>query len=127
MDKLRLKLEQVAAPALQPYISSSLYIRSVLSPTAIAVRVESKELDELLGGGIGGVVEEVVSLWLEECGCSEREVGEMEREIMVRRDYLIKTKAVEVDLTANLPRLFGPDVSGRVVEEIQKAFGVAAR
>lgn len=101
-----------------------------MSPTAISVSIESEELDGMLAGEVGDVVKEVVGLWVNECGCGGREFeggGEMERDVLMRRDYLIKTKAIEVDLSANLPRMFGPDVAKRVVEEIQKAFGVAGR
>ncbi|RWR90074.1 red chlorophyll catabolite reductase, chloroplastic [Cinnamomum micranthum f. kanehirae] len=128
LDKQRQRLHKALGPKLRPFVSSSLYIRSVLSPTAISVSIESEELDGMLAGEVGDVVKEVVGLWVKECGCGGREFeggGEMERDVLMKRDYLIKTKTIEVDLSANLPRMFGPDVAGRVIEAIQKAFGVA--
>jgi red chlorophyll catabolite reductase len=49
---------------------------------------------------------------------------EAKRDTMIKRDQVVRLKSIEVDLTANLPRMFGPDVSGRVITEIPKAFGV---
>uniref|UniRef100_A0A0D3HD69 Uncharacterized protein n=1 Tax=Oryza barthii TaxID=65489 RepID=A0A0D3HD69_9ORYZ len=43
---------------------------------------------------------------------------------MIKRDQIVRSKSIEVDLTSNLPRMFGPDVADRVIAEIQKAFGV---
>eukprot|EP00268_Persea_americana_P036091 TRINITY_DN35588_c0_g1_i1.p1 TRINITY_DN35588_c0_g1~~TRINITY_DN35588_c0_g1_i1.p1 ORF type:complete len:328 (-),score=51.73 TRINITY_DN35588_c0_g1_i1:1017-2000(-) len=128
LDNYRHRLHEALGPKLRPFLSSSLYIRSVLSPTAISVSIESEELEEMLAGEVGKIVKEVVGLWVEECGCGDRVVeggGEMERDVLMRRDYLIKMKAIEADLSSNLPRMFGPDVAGKVVEAIQKAFGVA--
>ncbi|KAJ8618993.1 hypothetical protein MRB53_015179 [Persea americana] len=130
LDKQRQRLHKSLGRKLRPFVSSSLYIRSVLSPTAISVSIECEELERMMAGEVGDVVKEVVGLWVKECGCGGREVeggGEMERDVLMRRDYLIKTKAIEVDLSANLPRMFGPDVAKRVAEEIQKAVGAAGQ
>lgn len=39
---------------------------------------------------------------------------------MKKRDDLIKTKGVEVDLSANMPRLFGQEIADRVVAAFRK-------
>ncbi|KAL5982457.1 hypothetical protein ACLOJK_016529 [Asimina triloba] len=122
IDQLRGKLQQI--PGAKPYFSSSLYIRSVLSPTAIAVSIDAS-VDEVMRDHISGVAEELVKIWLEECAIGGRETGDVERGVLVRRDDLLKRKTVEIDLAANLPRLFGPEVAGRIMGEIQKVFGIA--
>ncbi|KAK1309547.1 hypothetical protein QJS10_CPA09g00232 [Acorus calamus] len=127
IDKQRQELEKVTGAL--PYFSNSLYIRSVLSPTAIALNISLAEdgevnMEEVLRDSVSPVSKEVARTWLDKCVCSERGVSEVERVDLVRRDSLIKTKTVEIDLAANLPRLFGPDVAERVVEAIQKAFKI---
>jgi red chlorophyll catabolite reductase len=51
-------------------------------------------------------------------------MDEVERDCLLKRDQIVRSKSIEVDLTANLPRMFGLDVSSRVITEICKAFGV---
>ncbi|KAK8951380.1 hypothetical protein KSP39_PZI003425 [Platanthera zijinensis] len=118
-------------PQVSPYYSSSLFIRSVLSPTSIAVSVdfgkegEASAMEEMVAEHIGGAAKKIVEVWLEKCaGVRVLGVAEGERLELERRDELIKRKAVEIDLAANLPRMFGPEVAERVVAEIQMAFRV---
>jgi red chlorophyll catabolite reductase len=51
-------------------------------------------------------------------------MDDIERDCLVKRDQIVRSKSIEVDLTASLPRMFDPDVSSRVISEIRKAFGV---
>uniref|UniRef100_A0A453T4K4 Uncharacterized protein n=1 Tax=Aegilops tauschii subsp. strangulata TaxID=200361 RepID=A0A453T4K4_AEGTS len=81
-------------------------------------------LEEIVHGHLASVVKGLLQIWLGTCAGDTSEVDEGEREIMVKRDRTVRSKSIEVDLTANLPRMFGPDVSGRVIAEIRKAFGV---
>ncbi|CAA7401608.1 unnamed protein product [Spirodela intermedia] len=127
LEKTRQGLESAAEVA--PYRSSSLYIRSVLSPTAIAVGINcgaegARPLEELMRELVAGAAKEVIGVWLDRCALAEREVTEGDRTGLVARDDLIKRKTVEIDLSANLPRLFGQQVASRVVGAIQKAFGI---
>lgn len=127
LDKLRQELENV--PQVQPYRSSSLYIRSVLSPTAVAVHVNcgaegESTMEEIMRVQLDSAAKEIIRIWLDKCARSIKQLGETERADLLRRDTLLKNKTVEIDLAANLPRLFGPDVATRVVETIQKAYRI---
>ncbi|XP_020584626.1 red chlorophyll catabolite reductase [Phalaenopsis equestris] len=129
LDGPRRELEQL--PQISPYRSSSLFIRSVLSPTAIAITVDcgkegpANAIEDIIAGQICSAAEKIVGIWLEKCaGAGERVVGDGEKEGLEGRDVLIKRNAVEIDLAANLPRMFVPDVAERVVGELRKAFGV---
>ncbi|KAG9450879.1 hypothetical protein H6P81_010844 [Aristolochia fimbriata] len=118
-------------PEAKPFLSSSLYIRSVLSPTALSVAIDcaggraaAGRMEEV-EGELEGVAKEVVGIWLEGCACGEgRVVGEAEKRVLVERDNLVKKKAVEIDLAANLPRLFGEETAKRLVAAIQEVFRV---
>eukprot|EP00262_Sarcandra_glabra_P001233 TRINITY_DN1125_c0_g1_i2.p1 TRINITY_DN1125_c0_g1~~TRINITY_DN1125_c0_g1_i2.p1 ORF type:complete len:303 (-),score=39.29 TRINITY_DN1125_c0_g1_i2:277-1185(-) len=124
LEKLRQKLEK--RPEIQPFLSASLYIRSLISPTAISINIncgggdKSSGLEEFLGDHVGDIVKEVVRIWLDQCVCSERAVAEVERENLRKRDAFIKKNMIELDLTANLPKLFDPDVASRVAGAVQK-------
>ncbi|XP_020104255.1 red chlorophyll catabolite reductase [Ananas comosus] len=126
LDRQRQQLESL--PQVRPYRSPSLYVRSIFSPTAVAVAVDCGEgaesvMEDIVRARLGSVAREYVRVWSDECACSTKQMEASETAHMRRRDGLIKAKAIEIDLSANLPRLFGPDVSNRVVAEIQKAFG----
>lgn len=129
LDGPRRDLESL--PQASPYRSPSLFIRSVLSPIAVAINIDcGKEggvgtMEDIVEGEIGSAAKKMVGIWLEKCAVVKgRVVGEEEKEGLERRDLLIKTNAVEIDLAANLPRMFGPEVAARVVGEIQKVFRV---
>uniref|UniRef100_A0A0E0EX86 Red chlorophyll catabolite reductase n=1 Tax=Oryza meridionalis TaxID=40149 RepID=A0A0E0EX86_9ORYZ len=101
VDKQREKIEEL--PQARPYRSRSLFVRSAFSLTAILMSIDC-------GQGGEGTLEEI--RW------------KKARENMIKRDQIVRSKSIEVDLTSNLPRMFGPDVADRVIAEIQKAFGV---
>ncbi|XP_073117485.1 red chlorophyll catabolite reductase-like [Elaeis guineensis] len=127
LDRPRQELENV--PQVLPYRSSSLYIRSVLSPTAVAVQINcgaegESAMEEIMQVQLDSVAKEILRIWLDKCARSMKQLGETERADLLSRDTLIKNKTVEIDLAANLPRLFGPDVANRVVEAIQKAYRI---
>lgn len=125
LEKQRQKL--VTLPETDLFFSSNLYIRGVLSPTAISVTIDcasgegARSMEEVVRDVVDHVVKDVVRTWSDagDCGGGGGGGGEL-----VVRDGLIKKKAVEIDLAANLPRLFGEEVAGRVVAAIQKAFKV---
>nr|XP_020181682.2 red chlorophyll catabolite reductase [Aegilops tauschii subsp. strangulata] len=126
-DKQRKIIEEL--PQARPYLSPSLFVRSAFSPTAVFFTIDCGQggesvLEEIVHGHLASVVKGLLQIWLGTCAGDTSEVDEGEREIMVKRDRTVRSKSIEVDLTANLPRMFGPDVSGRVIAEIRKAFGV---
>lgn len=125
LDTLRQTLETI--PELKPYFSSSLYIRSVVSPTAIAVRIEadaggSGRLEEIIEHHLDPIAKQVLGIWLDRCACGIRQVGETERAHLQIRDKLIKTKTIEIDLGSNFPRLFGPETADRILGFIRQIF-----
>ncbi|KAM7507102.1 hypothetical protein LguiA_017555 [Lonicera macranthoides] len=125
MDTHRQNLSSL--PEAKPYFSSSLYIRSVVSPTAILVRVEADAgkntcLEEIVRDHVAPVAKEVLRVWLDVCACGERVVGEAERECLAKRDGIIKRKTIEIDLASSFPRLFGQEVANRVLEALQEVF-----
>lgn len=110
-------------PQTQPYLTSALYVRSVVSPTALLYKVngvEGKGLDAVIGELVQPAATTVFQTWLE----GYKELGQaMDSDAMAymtRRDGLIKTKGVEVDLSSNMPRLFGQEIADRVVAAFRK-------
>ncbi|XP_073012174.1 red chlorophyll catabolite reductase isoform X2 [Typha latifolia] len=127
LDKQRQQVNKV--PQVLPYYSNSLYIRSILSPTAIAVHINCGEdgqgvMEEIVRTQVESAAKEVLQIWFDKCARSSKQMEESERAYMLKRDGMIKTKAIEIDLAANMPRLFGAEVANRVVGEIHKAFGL---
>lgn len=129
LDEYRQMLEKV--PEVRPYFSSSLYLRCVVSPSAIMVRVdtetetgagESTRLDYIITNHVHPVAKQVIGIWLNQCACGGRHVGESDKAYLEKRDGLIKNKTIEIDLGSSFPRLFGPQVASRVLGEIQKVF-----
>lgn len=126
LDKSRQGLEKL--PQVAPYRSPSLYIRSIWSPTAILVNINcgeggAKQMEEIINLTIASAAKEVLGIWLESCvgAGTGTEIGQEERDYMVRRDRVVKLKSIEIDLCTNLPRLFDSDIANRVIAEIQKA------
>lgn len=136
LDKVRAQFDKV--PGVQPYVSPSLFVRSVVSPTAVLLKFQppsssSGDGDGGLhqgGGGGGGVdafltdllhpgAKQVFGTWLDtfraSSGGGQQPAGP-ERDRLARRDDMIKRQGLEMDLTANLPRLFGQEVTDRVVD-----------
>ena len=112
-------------PEVKPYFSSSLYIRSLVSPTAITVRIESEtgeRLEEIIKDHVDPVAKQVLQVWLDKCANEKREVDETERDYLHKRDTLVKTKTIEIDLASSLPRLFGPETAERVMAAVREYF-----
>ncbi len=49
-------------------------------------------------------------------------MGETERVYLEKRDGLVKSRTIEIDLGSSLPRLFGPEVADRVLGSVRKFF-----
>lgn len=98
-----------------------------MSPTAITVRVETEasgqgRMEEFIKDHVDPIAKEVLGIWLDLCACGEREVGETERVYLEKRDGLVKSRTIEIDLGSSLPRLFGPEVADRVLGSVRKFF-----
>ncbi|GLJ12486.1 hypothetical protein SUGI_0191940 [Cryptomeria japonica] len=113
----------------QPYVSSSLYVRSIVSPTAILVKINSElqstagtadGMEKIINDVVEPAAKEVVRIWLDAILTRGRPVDDFEKDLLLKRDNMIKTKGVEVDLSSNMPRLFGQDVTDRVVAAFRK-------
>ncbi|KAL3685362.1 hypothetical protein R1sor_003384 [Riccia sorocarpa] len=118
LDEIRKLFEE--APNSKPYISPALFVRSILSPTAVLYKLSAGT--QVDGGGLEEQIETVVypgsqkmtEAWIESfltrgsSGCNVEDT--------LKRDNQIKTFGFEVDLSANLPRLFGQNIADRVVE-----------
>lgn len=127
LDKHRQALETL--PEVQPYITSSLFIRAVASPTAIFVRIQTEDdggerLDEIIRDHIDPISKQVLGIWLDHCATAKREVGQVERDYLRKRDGVIRNKTIEVDLGSSFPRLFGSEVANRILEAIKEYFAV---
>ncbi|KAK3222178.1 hypothetical protein Dsin_009203 [Dipteronia sinensis] len=123
LDTYRQKLEKL--PEVKPYLSPSLYVRSVFSPTVIMFSVEtetgdSARMEEIVRSHLIPVFKDVLGIWLNQCTCGGREVGETEKAYLKKRDSLVRIKSIEIDLESSFPRLFGPELASRVVSEIRK-------
>ncbi|CAK9315246.1 unnamed protein product [Citrullus colocynthis] len=125
LDSYRKTIEEL--PETRPYVMSSLYFRSLVSPTSIISRVDTESggperMEEIIKNHIGPVARDVLRVWLNECACKEREVGMVERVDLEQRDELVKKKTIDIDLGSSLPRLFGQEIADRVVAAIQQVF-----
>ncbi|PAN47427.1 hypothetical protein PAHAL_9G289900 [Panicum hallii] len=114
-------------PQVRPYVSPSLLVRSLWSPTAVVVDVQCGEgnesvLEEIVLGQLASSAMAVLDVWLEHCAGSLVEMDAAERESLVARDKMISTTSVKLNFSANLPKMFENDVADRVVAEINKAF-----
>ncbi|RCV42870.1 hypothetical protein SETIT_9G249900v2 [Setaria italica] len=127
MDEQRAKIDEL--PQVRPYRSPSLFVRCACSPTAVMVSIDCGQggegtLEEIVRGQLAMVAKEVLQFWLDCCADSTTKMDNTERDFLLKRDQIVRSKSIEVDLTANLPMMFDPDVSSRVISEIRKAFGV---
>lgn len=118
-------------PQSRPYVSPSLLVRSLWSPAAVVADVQCGEgpggaaaLDGIVRGELAATAMDVLGVWLEHCagGGGGGEMEAAERERMVARDRKVAAAELEVNLAANLPRMFDAGVADRVVAEIRKAF-----
>lgn len=119
LDRHKQELEKLAE--VSPYFSSSLFIRASFSPTAIIHRVETESggtarADEIVRDHISPMAKEILKTWLDLCGCVKREVADSaELSVLKKRDQILKSKFIEIDLGSNYPRLFGEEVAERIL------------
>ncbi|KAF5738212.1 hypothetical protein HS088_TW13G01108 [Tripterygium wilfordii] len=129
LEPLRRQLDELV-PESKPYFSSSLYFRQVVSPTGILVSIKSEAADgrieEIMRDNISPIANQVLGLWIDECDFegSGNVVGENEKSELEKRDYMIKSKAVQMDLSASMPLQFGQEVADRVLGVIRTVFNI---
>ncbi|WZZ23615.1 hypothetical protein YC2023_007016 [Brassica napus] len=119
-------------PEIKPYVSPSLFVRSAFSPTASMLKIDADEgerLEEILREHVSPAAKQVLEVWLERCAKEEegeeRVVGEEEKLELERRDKSFRKKSIEEDLDLQFPRMFGDEVSSRVIHAIKEAFGAS--
>lgn len=110
-----------------PYFSPSLYIRAVVSPSAILVTInvgksETMNIEDIVRDHVSPIANELLQFWIDACACSERRMGESERDYLAQRDGIIKKKTLEVDLASSFPRLFGQQVADRVLDALKEYY-----
>jgi red chlorophyll catabolite reductase len=125
LEARRQRLGQL--PEVQPYFSSSLYFRGVVSPTGILVSIKCEDggkerVEEIIRDHIGPISNEVAGIWMDMCVGGGGEVREAERAELEKRDSLIKRKAIEMDLSSSLPKQFGQEVADRVLRVIRSVY-----
>ncbi|XP_042378901.1 red chlorophyll catabolite reductase-like isoform X2 [Zingiber officinale] len=89
----------------------------------VLAKLPQTVLEEIIRGKLNMICKEIVQVWLRLCAKTKL-LSEVDQDILVKRDGLIKSKAIEIDLEANLPRMFTPEVASRVVREIKEAYKV---
>ncbi|KZV23142.1 red chlorophyll catabolite reductase, chloroplastic-like [Dorcoceras hygrometricum] len=122
LDKHRQRLQML--PQVSPYFSPSLYIRAVVSPTAIMVSIdmgesESASIEGIIQDHISPIAKELLEFWLDKCAFLEKSVGDLEKVSLAKRDGIIKNKTIEIDLASSFPRLFGQEVANRVLDVLK--------
>lgn len=121
LDRHRQRLQTL--PEVRPYFSPSLYIRAVVSPTAILVTVdtgasESTSIEEIIEDHVSPIAKDLLQFWIESCASFVREVAS-ETTYLAERDRIIKNKTIEVDLGSSFPRLFGQEIADRVLNALK--------
>ncbi|KAH9606964.1 hypothetical protein KSS87_009358 [Heliosperma pusillum] len=108
-------------PEIQPYVSPSLYIRCVFSPTAAVIRVDTTatggedRLAEIVRDNVSPAAKEVLGIWLDFCELSNRMCNEADRVVLKKRDNMFKKKSIEIDLGSSLPKMFGQETADRII------------
>ncbi|PIN10101.1 Red chlorophyll catabolite reductase [Handroanthus impetiginosus] len=125
LDRHRQRLHML--PEVRAYSSPSLYIRAVVSPTAILVCIdiesgEETKMEEIIRDHVSPIAIEVLQFWIESCAGLERHVGEPEIAYLAERDRIIKNKTIEVDLGSSFPRMFGQEVADRVLGALKEYY-----
>ncbi|XP_009616262.1 red chlorophyll catabolite reductase, chloroplastic [Nicotiana tabacum] len=114
-------------PEVKPYFSSSLYIRALVSPSAILVSIETEasqavRIDEIIKDHISPVAKVMLETWLDLCACAEKKLTEDESTALAKRDKIIKNKTIEIDLESSFPRLFGQEVANKVLGVLREIY-----
>jgi len=81
-------------------------------------------LDEVIKNHVSPAAKEILGIWLDHCAFGKRDVEEEEKVMLKKRDAISKRKTIEIDLGTNFPRLFGPEITDRIVGAIQEVYEV---
>ncbi|KFK30321.1 hypothetical protein AALP_AA7G246700 [Arabis alpina] len=128
LDSHRQSLLQL--PEIKYYVSPSLFVRSVFSPTASMLKIDvedEEKLEEILRDHVSLAAKAVLRVWLEQCAKEEEEkrvIGEDEKMGLDRRDKSFRKMSIKEELNLQFPIMFGEEVSYRVIQAIKEAFGV---
>jgi red chlorophyll catabolite reductase len=125
LEKQREALERL--PQSKVYVPSSLYVRSLVSPTAMLYKFKpleqekpgarsADELDLLVNDVLYPTSMQVFFKWLHAFRHRARRVHGDESRMLHDRDSVIKEMGIEIDLRSNMPRLFGHDITHRVIQ-----------
>ncbi|CAI9110167.1 OLC1v1010146C1 [Oldenlandia corymbosa var. corymbosa] len=124
LDMHRQLLEKL--PEVTPYITPSLYIRALVSPSAILVRIaegdKTAKIEEIIQDQLRPISNEIMKVWLDTCASGGRPVEKDEMACLAKRDQVTRSKSIEIDLGTSLPRLFGEEVAGRVLQALEGTF-----
>ncbi|KAI5063227.1 hypothetical protein GOP47_0021774 [Adiantum capillus-veneris] len=118
-----IKQELQKTPGAQRYEPPTLYIRCLTSPTCIMYKFEGTaehSLDQIVQGAVSSAAKNVVKVWLESVLKLGKKMPGGDTQLLLGRDRMIKTKGVEVDLSSNMPRLFGQEIADRVVQAFRR-------
>ncbi|KAH7280181.1 hypothetical protein KP509_37G055000 [Ceratopteris richardii] len=124
LESIRQELQKT--PGAQRYDPPTLYIRCLTSPTCIMYKVEGSSeqgqnsLDQIIENSVSPAAKGVINVWLESVFKLGKKVHDADAEILLGLDTVIKTKGVEVDLSSNMPRLFGQEIADRVVQAFRR-------
>ena len=102
-------------------------MRATTSPTAITARIETRtaeRLEEIIRDHLDPISKQVLGIWLDHCACAKREVGEMWREYLKKKDGLIRSKTIEIDFGPSFVEWFGLEVVNRILASIKQYFTV---
>jgi red chlorophyll catabolite reductase len=123
LETVRRSIEK--APQSETYTCSSLYVRSVVSPTAILCKIHDRApsgrrgeaaLSTPMRDSVLPTVRKVFMAWSEAFRNGGKEImDDVDRRVMAKRDAQIKRHGIEVDLSSNLPKLFGQKITDRIV------------
>ncbi|KAL2635881.1 hypothetical protein R1flu_007360 [Riccia fluitans] len=129
LESIRKSIERV--PQSQSYNCTSLYVRSVVSPTAILTKIHDwlpsgQRGEEALAYTVENIVlptaRKVFDTWLDAFRNGSKEImDDIDRRTMAKRDAQLKRHGIEVDLSANLPKLFGQRITDRVIAAYRNA------
>ncbi|XP_057527445.1 red chlorophyll catabolite reductase, chloroplastic-like [Amaranthus tricolor] len=114
-------------PEFQAYVSTSLFIRSVFSPTAVLHRLDTSSsgearLEQILRDEVMSAAKQVVRIWLERCVFGEKQdVSEFEKDLLKKRDRIYRSKSIETHIGSALPEMFGQEIADRVLEVLLAA------
>ena len=127
LEQLRKGLDKI--PQSKVYVPSSLYVRSLVSPTAFLYKFKTlqhphsklnvgkvEDLHMLVKEILCPTSKEVLFKWLDAFKHKARRVHGDESRKLLDRDTNIKEKGIEIDLSSNMPRLFGHEITNRIIQ-----------